>query len=223
VARQSFQEELDDIQRQLQQQSQLCQLALDRVLAALSGADGGAAVEVIEGDDAIDRLYLIVEHGVESLLARQSPVAVDLRLVLTMIHVNHSLERIGDQCVNIAKLSMLAPAPLPDEVLGDFTAMGTQASRMVAAAMESFADRDLAKAESLVEMDQDINVRNHGLARRVVSASMDEASIETALRAILIGRALERIGDNAVDIGERTAYLVTAAFREFTDASHPVS
>ena len=223
MTRQSFQDELDDIERHLQEQSRLCQHALDRVLSALAGAEAAAALEVIEGDDAIDRLYLVVEHAVESLLARQSPVAVDLRLVLAMIHVNHHLERIGDQCVNIAKLSMLAPAPLPPEVLEDFTVMGNQASRMVAAAMESFAERDLPKAEALVEMDQEINVRNHGLARRIMATGVDDESIETALRAILIGRALERIGDNAVDIGERTAYLVTAAFREFTDASHPVA
>lgn len=223
MTRQSFQDELADIEAQLQRLALLCQQALDRALAAAVGSDASAAADVVDGDDELDRVYLAVEHAVESLLARQSPVAVDLRLVLTMIHVNHHLERIGDQCVNIAKLSMLAPAPLPDEVAEDFTAMANQASRMVATAMESFAERDLATAESLVGLDKEINVRNHGLARRIMATGVDDDSIETALRAMLIGRALERIGDNAVDIGERTAYLVTAAFREFTDASHPVA
>jgi phosphate transport system protein len=67
-----------------------------------------------------------------------------------------------------------------------------------------------------------INERNHGLARRIIQGGIDEASIEMPLRAMLVARAIERIGDNAVDIGEQTAYLVTAAFREFTDASHTV-
>jgi phosphate transport system protein len=223
VTRQTFQEELDEIEAQLQRQAHLCQRALDGVLTAVMSADSIAAEQVIKGDDEIDRVYVAVEHAVESLLARQSPVAVDLRLVLATIHVNHSLERIGDQCVNVAKLTMLAPGPFPAEVVEDFTAMGSQSGRMIAVAMESFAERDLEKAEALVEMDQEVNVRNHGLARRFMAAGGDDAAVETALRAILIGRALERIGDNAVDIGERTAYLVTAAFREFTDASHPTA
>ncbi len=101
--------------------------------------------------------------------------------------------------------------------------MGNQASRMIGAAMQSFADRDLVLAESLVEMDQVINERNRGLAERIIKTGAEGSSIETAVWAMLIARAIERIGDNAVDIGEQTAYLVTAAFREFTDASHPVA
>ena len=151
-------------------------------------------------------------------------MAVDLRFVLAVIHVNQHLERIGDQCVNIAKLSRLFVAqPLTPELLEDFTVMGNQASGMIAIAMQSFTQRDLDQAESLVELDQVINERNHGLARRIIEGGFDESSIEMPLRAMLIARAIERIGDNAVDIGEQTAYLVTAAFREFTDASHPVA
>ena len=179
---------------------------------------------MIAGDDGVDRVYLQVEHGVESLLARQSPVAVDLRFVLAVIHVNQNLERIGDQCVNIAKLSKLfVQQPLTPELLEDFTVMGNQASGMIATAMSSFIQRDLEQAESLVELDQVINERNHGLARRIIEGGFDETTIEMPLRAMLIARAIERIGDNAVDVGEQTAYLVTAAFREFTDASHPVA
>jgi phosphate transport system protein len=94
---------------------------------------------------------------------------------------------------------------------------------MIATAMSSFIQRDLEQAESLVELDQVINERNHGLARRIIEGGFDETTIEMPLRAMLIARAIERIGDNAVDVGEQTAYLVTAAFREFTDASHPVA
>jgi phosphate transport system protein len=141
-----------------------------------------------------------------------------------VIHVNQNLERIGDQCVNIAKLSRLfATQPLTPELLEDFTVMGNQASGMIATAMASFTQHNLEQAESLVELDQVINERNHGLARRIVESGFDETSIEMPLRAMLVARAIERIGDNAVDIGEQTAYLVTAAFREFTDASHPVA
>jgi phosphate transport system protein len=223
MPRETLDQELADLGSLLDGEARLCRRALDGALQALTAPDSDAADAVVAGDDAVDRVYLQVEHAVESLLARQSPVAVDLRLVLAVIHVNQNLERIGDQCVNIAKLSRLfAQLPLTPELLDDFTVMGNQASGMIATAMESFSQRDLDQAESLVELDQVINERNHGLARRIVQGGVDAASIEMPLRAMLVARAIERIGDNAVDIGEQTAYLVTAAFREFTDASHPV-
>jgi phosphate transport system protein len=224
MTREMFDQELKDLGALLAEEARLCQRSLDGALEALIAPDSNAADTVIAGDDAVDRVYLQVEHGVESLLARQSPVAVDLRFVLAVIHVNQNLERIGDQCVNIAKLSRLfATQPLTPELLEDFTVMGNQASGMIATAMASFTQHNLEQAESLVELDQVINERNHGLARRIVESGFDETSIEMPLRAMLVARAIERIGDNAVDIGEQTAYLVTAAFREFTDASHPVA
>jgi phosphate transport system protein len=224
MTREMFDQELKDLGALLAEEARLCQRSLDGALEALIAPDSNAADKVIAGDDAVDRVYLQVEHGVESLLARQSPVAVDLRFVLAVIHVNQNLERIGDQCVNIAKLSRLfATQPLTPELLEDFTVMGNQASGMIATAMASFTQHNLEQAESLVELDQVINERNHGLVRRIVEVGFDETSIEMPLRAMLVARAIERIGDNAVDIGEQTAYLVTAAFREFTDASHPVA
>ncbi len=224
MTREMFDQELTDLGALLSEEARLCQRSLDGALEALIAPDSNAADTVIAGDDAVDRVYLQVEHGVESLLARQSPVAVDLRFVLAVLHVNQNLERIGDQCVNIAKLSRLfVRQPLTPELLEDFTVMGNQASGMIATAMHSFVQRDLEQAESLVELDQVINERNHGLARRIIEGGFDESTIEMPLRAMLIARAIERIGDNAVDIGEQAAYLVTAAFREFTDASHPVA
>ena len=224
MTREMFDQELTELGALLNEEARLCQRSLDGALEALIAPESNAADTVIAGDDGVDRVYLQVEHGVESLLARQSPVAVDLRFVLAVIHVNQNLERIGDQCVNIAKLSKLfVQQPLTPELLEDFTVMGNQASGMIATAMSSFIQRDLEQAESLVELDQVINERNHGLARRIIEGGFDETTIEMPLRAMLIARAIERIGDNAVDVGEQTAYLVTAAFREFTDASHPVA
>jgi phosphate transport system protein len=224
MTREMFERELTELGALLTEEARLCQRMLDGALEALIQPESIAADTVIAGDDDVDRVYLQVEHGVESLLARQSPVAVDLRFVLAVLHVNQNLERIGDQCVNIAKLSRLfVEQPLTAELLEDFTVMGNQASGMIATAMHSFVQRDLEQAESLVELDQVINERNHGLARRIIENGVDESAIEMPLRAMLVARAIERIGDNAVDVGEQTAYLVTAAFREFTDASHPVA
>jgi phosphate transport system protein len=225
MPREEFQHELDEIEALLQDEGRLCGAGLETVLEALHRSDDATAQRVIAGDDEIDSLYLRIESSIESLLARQAPVAVDLRLVLSMIHVNLHLERIGDQCVNIAKLGLLLPPepPLPAELLADFATMGEQARAMIAEAMRSFGARDLAGAESLLQMDQVINHTNHGISRRILSLANDEPSHEAGLRAILISRCMERIGDNAVDIGEQTAYLVTAEFREFTDASRTAS
>jgi phosphate transport system protein len=225
MPREEFQHELDEIEALLQDEGRLCGHSLDTVLKGLHTSDEVAAQHVIAADDEVDSIYLRVESAIESLLARQAPVAVDLRLVLAMIHVNLHLERIGDQCVNIAKLGLLLPPdpPLPEALLADFATMGQQAQAMIAEAMRSFGARDLAGAESLLAMDQVINRTNHGIARRILSLADDEPSHEAGLRAILISRCLERIGDNTVDIGEQTAYLVTAEFREFTDASRTAS
>jgi phosphate transport system protein len=225
MPREEFQHELDEIEAMLQDEGRLCGHSLETVLKGLHKGDEVAAQQVIAADDEVDSIYLRVEAAIESLLARQAPVAVDLRLVLAMIHINLHLERIGDQCVNIAKLGLLLPPdpPLPEALLADFATMGRQAQAMIAEAMRSFGARDLAGAESLLAMDQVINRTNHGIARRILSLADDEPSHEAGLRAILISRCLERIGDNTVDIGEQTAYLVTAEFREFTDASRTAS
>jgi phosphate transport system protein len=220
VPRSEFQQELYEVEALVQDEARLCRHALQSVMQALRLRDVREAEDVIARDDEIDHLHVKIESRIEDLLARQAPMAIDLRLVLALIHINLHLERIGDQCVNIAKLSLLMGAEtLPRELDEDLSAMGAQADAMIAHAMQAFGARDLAGAEQLVQMDQVVNETNYGLARRILTSTGDA---EVGLRAIVIGRCLERVGDNAVDIGERTAYLVTAEFREFTDASHPV-
>jgi len=215
--RADFHAELDQVEALLQDEAQLCRHALTSVIGALTTRSVDVAREVIARDDEIDSLHVLIESTVESVLARQAPLAVDLRLALTMIHINLHLERIGDQCVNIAKLSLLiGEEPLSRELQWDFAAMGDQCEVMLETAMRAFGARDLAGAESLVAMDQVVNRANHGLGRRILQSGGDP---EDGLRAIVIGRCLERIGDNAVDIGERCAYLITGQLREFTDAS----
>ena len=103
MPRQEFQHELDEIEALLQDAGRLCGRSLEIVLQVLESADDARAHEVIAGDDEVDSIYLRVESSIESLLARQAPVAVDLRLVLSMIHVNLHLERIGDNAVDIGE------------------------------------------------------------------------------------------------------------------------
>jgi phosphate transport system protein len=112
----------------------------------------------------------------------------------------------------------------PDPALVEtLTEMGERAEEMVRVALDSFSRRDLAGAESLVELDELIDRANRRFVERLVDVMAEPEFREWGLRMVVVARTIERIGDRAVDIGEQTAYLLTAEFREFTDASHPVS
>jgi phosphate transport system protein len=177
---------------------------------------------VIAFDDEVDEAYIRIEQGIQTLLARQTPVAVDLRLVLAMLHINLHLERTADYCVTIAKLLKLVSG-LPGEpaLLEGFDEMASRAEEMIRVAMDSFGERDAGRAESLVELDEMIDRANRRTVEHVLELAAQPDLREWGMRMLLVSRCLERIGDHAVDIGEQTAYLVTAEFREFTDASHP--
>jgi phosphate transport system protein len=222
--RTTFQDELNLLETTLQEEGALVLRALRGALNALEQRDHELADEVIAFDNDVDDRYLRIEEGIQSLLARQTPVASDLRLVLAILHVNLHLERMADYCVTIAKLSKLVPEvePSPRFVEG-FEEMGSRCEEMIRIALDAFADRDLERAELLVELDELVDRANRRVVQRILELGEASAMREYGLRMVLVSRALERIGDHAVDIGEQTAYLLTGEFREFTDASHPVA
>jgi phosphate transport system protein len=219
----TFQEELDQLEATLQEEGVRALRALRGCLNALENHDTELADEVIAFDDEVDQSYLAIEEGIQSLLARQTPVAVDLRLVLAILHVNLHLERMADYCVTVAKLTKLVRDVTPDATLLEaFEEMGSRAEEMIRIALDSFSDRNLEQAEALVDLDELIDRANRRVVQHVLGLGSDPELREWGLRMIVVSRCLERIGDHAVDIGEQTAYLVTGEFREFTDASHPV-
>ena len=216
----SFQEELDHSEAALQEEGELVLRALRGALNALWERDSELADEVISFDDEIDRRYSGIQENIEALLARQTPVASDLRLVLALLHSNLHLERMGDYCVTIAKLVKLAADFDPEPALVDaFADMGARAEGMMRVALDAFAERDLEGASSLVDLDELIDRANRRVVGQVLALGSDPSRLEWGLRMITVSRCLERIGDHAVDIGEQVAYLVTGEFREFTDAS----
>ena len=220
--RTTFQEELDQLEASLQEEGALVLRALRGALNALGARDMELADEVIAFDDDVDRIYIRIEEEIQSLLARQTPVATDLRLVLAILHVNLHLERMADYCVTIAKLTKLVADVDPDtELVETLQEMGERAEEMIRVALDSFANRDLAGAERLPDLDELIDRANRRFVEGVADVVGDPAMREWALRMLVVSRTLERLGDHAVDIGEQTAYLLTAEFREFTDASHP--
>jgi phosphate transport system protein len=196
---------------------------LDRVLEALDHQDVELAQMVIADDDRVDGRYLEVHQGILSLLALQAPVAGDLRLVAALLHTIKHIERMGDQCVNIAKMIPLSghEPPVRQELLGALAKMGAFARSEVVQCNAAFAGRDIGLAEDLVRQDREINRLNREIFRLAIEIGDDADTREWAMHMTLVARALERIGDNAVDIGEQVAFVVTGLFREFSDSSHP--
>ena len=219
----TFTEELSQLEASLQEESDLVLRALRSSLNALARGDEELADEVIRFDDEVDRRYVAIEEGVQSLLARQTPVAVDLRLVLAVLRINLHLERMADYCVTVAKLTkLMGGLNVKDDAIGrSIEDMGQRAEQMIRVAMDSFASRDADKAQTLVELDELIDRANRNATEDVLSLGDSPEEREYGLRMLVVSRCVERIGDHAVDIGEQVVYLVTGEFREFSDASHP--
>jgi len=222
-ARLHFQDELRGLEEQALGALDLVVNTLDRTLEALEHQDIELASIVVHDDDRIDGRFLEVHQGILSLLALQAPVAGDLRVVAALLHVIKHAERMGDQCVNVAKVLPLTgyEPPVDEELMKRIFKMGRLARSEVAQAKQAFELRDVALAEDLVRQDEQINCLNREVFRRAVEIGTDEDRREWAMTMMLVARALERIGDNAVDIGEQVAFVVTGLFREFSDASHP--
>jgi phosphate transport system protein len=221
--RRVFHEELADLERQALGGLDLVRNALQRTMEALSQQDVELAAMVIADDDRIDGRYLEVHQGILSLLARQAPVATDLRLVAALLDLVKHMERMGDQCVNIAKTIPLTghEPPIVPELLETLLEMGRHVVAMIEQAKKAFAARNVELAEDLVARDEAVNRMQRETFRLALEAGDDLDTREWAMMMLGVARALERIGDNAVDIGEQTAFIVTGLFREFTDASHP--
>jgi phosphate transport system protein len=220
--RQHFQEELRKLEEQTLGALDLVVVTLDRTLEALEHQDIELASIVVNDDDRIDGRFLEVHQGILSLLALQAPVAGDLRTVAALLHVIKHAERMGDQCVNIAKVMPLVghEPPADPAMLERIFRMGRLARSEVAQAKQAFTLRDVSLAQDLVRQDEEINALNREVFRLAVAIGTDEDRREWAMTMMLVARALERIGDNAVDIGEQVAFVVTGLFREFSDASH---
>jgi len=223
TTRHVFQEELQALEDRTLEGLDVVVSTLDRTLEAVQQQDIELASLVIADDDRLDGRYLEVHQGVLSLLARQAPVATDLRLVAAILHVIRHVERMGDQCVNICKLLPLEghEPPRHEEMLGKISQMGKQARVQIIQAKQAFCRRDPALAEDLCRQDDVIDVLNREVFYLALDIGDDVEMREWAMHMMLVARALERMGDIAVDIGEQVAFVVTGLFREFTDASHP--
>jgi phosphate transport system protein len=221
-ARRHFHEELEALELDMVAMAELAERALGRAMDALVYRDDRVAEEVIAGDDEIDQKYLSVERRWLEVMALQTPVAGDLRLVSAILHINVHLERVGDIAVNIAKLARLTSAlPANQTIISHLREMSDVVRPMIRTALDAFVRRDLDLARSLPAMDDPVNRLNRGMYREVAACAADQETLEWAIRMMVVSRQLERVGDHAVDIAEQVAFLLTGELEEFTDASHP--
>jgi phosphate transport system protein len=179
---------------------------------------------VIADDDRIDGRYLQVHQGILSMIALQAPVATDLRIVAALLHTIRCIERMGDQCVNIAKLVTLSESEQPKDkkLLDAIRRLGQVTRSQASQAKEAFATRKVALAGELVRSDMTIFRLNRQIFNRAVEIGDDLEVREWAMFMILVARALERIADNTVDIAEQTVFVATGEFGGFADASQPL-
>jgi phosphate transport system protein len=218
-----YQEDLEQLEASALGGLDLVSDALKRTLEAVEHQDVELAQLVVADDDRIDGRYLEVHQSLIALLARQSPVATDLRLISALLHVLKSVERMGDQCVNVCKMIPLSgnEPPADREMVKLILSMGGQTKTLISQAKRAFGDRDIELAQDLVRQDDVVDNLNRECFRLALEIGDDADRREWAMTMLLAARAIERIADNAVDIGEQVAFVVTGLFREFEDASHP--
>jgi phosphate transport system protein len=218
-----YQQELELLEDSALGGLDLASTALERTMEAVEHQDVELAQIVVADDDRIDGRYLEVHQALITLLATQSPVATDLRLISALLHVLKNVERMGDQSVNICKMIPLSgnEPPADREMVKMIIAMGRQARTLISQAKRAFKERDVDMARDLVRQDDVVDRLNRDCFRLALEIGDDADKREWAMTMLLAARAIERIGDNAVDIGEQVAFVVTGLFREFEDASHP--
>jgi phosphate transport system protein len=213
-ARKSFQDALDELRIDVIRLAALTTEAIGAGTQAFLDADLAAAEQVIENDDDIDDLTHAIEDNCYQLLARQQPMATDLRTVIAVLRIVHELERSADLMVNVAKTTRrLYPHTLDPKLRGIIQRMGEQAGTQTRVALDAFADSDPSAAFALADMDDTMDDLTKSLFRHVLAGagpgSDDEGNVLLAVQLALVGRHYERIADHAVTIGQRVGFMVT--------------
>jgi phosphate transport system protein len=215
--RRHFHDELKTIEQELVLMAGLAEQAVGRSVKALVENDVALAEEVTSGDTQIDEKYLLIHQKWLETMALQTPVAIDLRLMSSVLHLLVTLERMGDQAVNVAKIvKSIEGHSREPMILEHLREMGDLVQPMVRTAMEAFVQRDLGLALRVPEMDGPVNRLNRSMTTEVARCAPDREVLEWAVPMLMVSRALERVGDQAVDIAEQVAFLLTGEFQEFS-------
>ncbi|MBS2962319.1 phosphate signaling complex protein PhoU [Actinocrinis puniceicyclus] len=205
-----YHEELDSIGRTLIEMTGLVGAAMSRATAALLDADLQVAESVISADDAVDALQHELDSRALDLLARQQPVAGDLRTIITSLRMSADLERMGDLARHVAKVARLRypEIAIPEDLRATIAEMGRIAGELARKTAEIIEGRDVNAARELPEDDDAMDELHRALFRALLDKT-GEYSVETAIDVTLIGRYYERFADHAVSVARRLIFLVT--------------
>jgi phosphate transport system protein len=209
--RDEFHADTEALLHQLVEVAGICDHMLEGAVHALVTPGAAGAPAVIARDNEVDAAYREIQQSILELLALQAPVASDLRLLSAMLHVNIHVERLGDYATHVARMAELVPG-LADhpELARTVVDMGTAACHVSRTALRSFADRDLALAHRLPQLDDRVDQCNRDIFRSLVQLGVrDESNLEWATHMIVVARSIERYGDHGVDVGEQTVFVVT--------------
>lgn len=213
-----FHSDLESLEQSIHEIGDRAHELTGMAVQALTTADLELAQQVKVGDEFIDHMYLDIHNRWINLMARQQPMGVDLRLMSVLLHMNVTLERTGDQAVNIAKLAELSHGlPTSGRVIEMVQEMGDLVRPMLRTAIESFIRRDADEARLLPAMDEPVDRLNIRVNQEVVKLGADPRALEWATHMMMAARALERVGDQSVDIGEQVVYLVTGELLDFNE------
>lgn len=211
--REGLQEELDELCGGIQEEGRLAAHAVAEATRALVDWSADAFEATLAAEADAKQLYLVTEQRVETILARQAPVASDLRLVLAVLHINRSVERAAHNAARVAHLATPPPrrALVEEAVIADaLRAMGERGAEMIRTALDAFERRDANATHLLTTLDELVDRENEKIADTILAIDVTDTELrEWASRMLFAGRWLERVGDHAVNVAERVTYMVT--------------
>jgi phosphate transport system protein len=223
--RKAFHTQLEDVREALARLTSSVIEEIPRATNVLLDGDLEGAEYVIRADDAIDARSIELEERTYQLIALQAPVASDLRALVAVAKIVGDVERSADLCVNICKAARrIYRHPLDPKLRGIIAKMGEQAQLLYEAALESYVDNDEAKAAALDDMDSTLDSLQRAMIRAIVEcASAGQLDLETAVQLAMVARFYERIGDHAVNMGERVRYVISGWLPEHKGAQRHLS
>ena len=209
--RKTFHQRLDELYLDVLKMANITVDIVEKTRSAFAGLDKEAAQAIIDGDDEVDDFVVKIEESGIELLARQAPVAIDLRRIIVIMRLSQHLERVADLCVNISKAIVnLEGYKLSPWIAENMDEMFKRSTSMLVRAVESFKERDKDKAIELHRMDDTVDRINRNFLTMTNKESEEE--LELIIRIVMVARFLERVADHAVDMGEEVRYMITGEF-----------
>ena len=210
VVRQNFDQDLESLRQDLVRMGEIVQAAIKDAVDALAKRDKDLARTVMAGDDIIDRMQVEIEDRCISLIARQQPVATDLRILGTGLKITTDLERIGDHAFDIAKIVLLIGDEPLIKPLVDIPRMAEIAQKMLRDSLQAYLKLDIALAEQVCHADDRVDELYHQVFRELLTYMLEDAKkINQATQLIFVARYLERIADHSTNVAEWVIYLAT--------------